>query len=96
MQRHATTLRRFWQTHSGLTRGDAIVAALFLAGTAGIALAWKSHIHEVRQHRQEELQQQQGRQEQAAQQEQQQRAAQRHEPQAQVLPTAAVAATAQP
>lgn len=49
MQRHATTLRRFWQTHSGFTLGDAVVAALFLAGTAGIALTWRAHIREARQ-----------------------------------------------
>ena len=45
--RHAGVLRRFWQTHSGVTLGDAVVAALVLAGTASIAQAWRTHLAEA-------------------------------------------------
>ena len=59
MQRHAGILRGFWQTHAGFTRGDAVVVGLFLAGTAGIAMAWRSHMVDVRLHQQQQQQAQQ-------------------------------------
>lgn len=49
MQRHASVLRRFWQTSSGFTLGDALIVGLFLAGAAGIAWAWRPRLQAVRQ-----------------------------------------------
>ena len=72
MHRHAGILRGFWQTHAGFTRADALVAALFLAGTAGISLTWHSHMVDVRQHQQEQQAQQQQQEQQQTQQQQQQ------------------------
>lgn len=54
MQRHASVLRRFWQTSSGFTLGDALFVGLFLAGAAGIALAWRPHLQALRQQAQQE------------------------------------------
>lgn len=54
MQRHATVLRRFWQTHAGFTPGDALFLGVLLAGAVGIALAWRSHIQEARQQQQQQ------------------------------------------
>lgn len=61
LQRHASVLRRFWQTHSGPTLADALVAALVLAGAAGIAWSWRGDAREPRQQQggQQQLQQQQ-------------------------------------
>lgn len=42
--RHAAILRRFWQTHSGLTAVDAGVIAAATLGAAGLAYAWKLHL----------------------------------------------------
>ncbi|KAL4859938.1 Chaperone protein DnaJ [Chlorella vulgaris] len=49
MKRHATILRRFWPTHAGFAAGDAFFLGVFLAGAAGIALSWRTHLHELAQ-----------------------------------------------
>ena len=94
MQRHATVLRRFWQTSAGFTFGDALFVGLFVAGAAGIALAWRSHLQAARQQEQapQEAQQQQQQQQQQAQ--QQPLAQQQPVPQAPSLPAAAAVAAA--
>jgi hypothetical protein len=38
--RHAAVLRRFWQTHSGVTWQDAVVVVAAVALTAGFASLW--------------------------------------------------------
>lgn len=43
-ERHASVLRGFWQTHTRVTWVDGAVAALFLAGSAGLALQWKAYL----------------------------------------------------
>jgi curved DNA-binding protein CbpA len=40
--RHAMVLRRFWQTHSGITKWDVAVVALFLGTCGGVAFQWRS------------------------------------------------------
>eukprot|EP00887_Chlorella_sp_A99_P000835 scaffold5.g835.t1 len=45
--RHASTLRRFWQTHHGFTRQDAVFLVLVAASTAGLAWAWRLHLQRV-------------------------------------------------
>lgn len=52
MQRHATVLRRFWQTNGRFTLGDALFVGLFMAGAAGIALAWRPQLEALRQQEQ--------------------------------------------
>jgi curved DNA-binding protein CbpA len=42
--RQAAVLRRFWQTHTGLTWHDAAVGALFVAGSVGLACFWRGRI----------------------------------------------------
>ena len=56
LQRHASVLRRLWQTQARLTRGDAVAGVLLLASVGGIALTWRAHLQEVRQ-QQQQLQQ---------------------------------------
>jgi hypothetical protein len=95
MQRHAGILRTFWQTHASFTRGDALVVAMFLAGTAGIAMAWRSHMVDVRLHQQQQQQAQQAQQqEQQAQVLQRPRQQQAGLVQAPTLPAAAAVAAA--
>lgn len=89
LQHQAAVLRRFWQTHAGFTPGDALVLGLFLAGAAGIALTWRSHLQAVRQRDQHNQPQQHDARQQGAQ------VQQPRQPQ-HLPPAAAVAAVPQP
>lgn len=81
MARHATTLRRFWQTHAGFTPVDALFVGLVLAASGGIAWAWRSHLRADEQQQQQQHHHQQ----------QHQRQQQQQQPAAH-LPAAAAAA----
>ncbi|KAL4425686.1 hypothetical protein ABPG75_009702 [Micractinium tetrahymenae] len=97
LQRHASVLRRFWQTHSGFTLADALVAGLFLAGAAGVAWTWKGVVREARQQQQGQGQQygqQQGQEQPGSQGQRQQRWQAQEQPQPAGLPAAAAAAVA--
>ncbi|KAL4445911.1 hypothetical protein ABPG77_009110 [Micractinium sp. CCAP 211/92] len=68
LRRHASVLRRFWQTHSGPTVGDAVVAGLVLAGAASIAWSWRGDAQAARQTAQQQQQTAQQQQQQPGQQ----------------------------
>jgi hypothetical protein len=42
--RHAAILRRFWQTHGGLTLWDAGFISAATLAVVGLAYAWKLHL----------------------------------------------------
>lgn len=42
--RHATVMRKFWQSHAGFTWQDAVAGILFLGTTTLVALYWKQYV----------------------------------------------------